>query len=104
MPTYDYECPDCKHKFEEFQKITDKPLKTCPKCKKRKVRRLIGIGQGVIFKGSGFYETDYVKKSGEKPESKPSGSAESKTETKPAKNAESKPAAKKSDKKSGEKK
>ena len=59
MPTYDYECPDCEHAFEEFQSITAKPLRKCPECGKRRLRRLIGAGAGVIFKGSGFYETDY---------------------------------------------
>ena len=103
MPTYDYECLDCGHKFEEFQKISDKPLKTCPKCKKRKVKRLIGIGQRAIFKGTGFYETDYVKKSGEKPEAEPSESGDSKPEKKAVDKNESKPATKKSDNKSGKK-
>jgi putative FmdB family regulatory protein len=60
MPTYDYECPHCGHAFELFQKMTDEPLKKCPKCKKE-VKRLIGTGSGIIFKGSGFYATDYRK-------------------------------------------
>lgn len=59
MPTYDYVCEHCEHEFEEFQLITAKPLRKCPECKKLKLRRLIGAGAGVIFKGSGFYETDY---------------------------------------------
>jgi len=59
VPTYEYECPKCKHRFERFQPITDPPVKTCPRCKGRKVRRLISSGAGVIFKGSGFYGTDY---------------------------------------------
>ena len=59
MPTYDYVCDNCEHTFEEFQSITAKNLRKCPKCKKSKLRRLIGAGAGVIFKGSGFYETDY---------------------------------------------
>ena len=59
MPTYDYVCEHCEHEFEEFQLITAKPLRKCPECKKPKLRRLIGAGAGVIFKGSGFYETDY---------------------------------------------
>jgi putative FmdB family regulatory protein len=61
MPTYDYECTACGNAFEVFQKITDKALEKCPKCGK-KLRRLIGGGSGIIFKGSGFYATDYRKK------------------------------------------
>jgi len=63
MPTYEYECDACGHKFEELQSITEKPLKKCPKCKKSKLRRLFGIGAGLIFKGSGFYQTDYRSES-----------------------------------------
>jgi len=63
MPTYEYECLSCKHVFEAFQKITDKPLARCPKCNK-KAKRLISSGAGIIFKGSGFYATDYKKKEG----------------------------------------
>jgi putative FmdB family regulatory protein len=59
MPTYEYECGACGHKFEEFQSITAKPLTKCPICKKRKVKRLVSGGAGFIFKGSGFYITDY---------------------------------------------
>jgi putative FmdB family regulatory protein len=59
MPTYEYECGACGHRFEEFQSIKAKPLATCPICKKRKVRRLVSGGAGFIFKGSGFYITDY---------------------------------------------
>ena len=59
MPTYEYECTACSHRFERFQSITAKPVRTCPECGKRKVRRLIGPGAAVIFKGSGFYQTDY---------------------------------------------
>ena len=60
MPTYEYECKACGHRFEQFQQMTAKPLEKCPKCKK-KLRRLIGNGAGIIFKGSGFYATDYRK-------------------------------------------
>ena len=59
MPTYAYECAACGHAFEEFQSITAKALRKCPGCGKPKLQRLIGPGAGVIFKGSGFYETDY---------------------------------------------
>ncbi|MBN1916844.1 MAG: zinc ribbon domain-containing protein [Verrucomicrobia bacterium] len=62
MPTYDYECQRCKHTFEAFQSMTEKPLSKCPECGGR-VRRLIGAGAGIIFKGSGFYATDYRSKS-----------------------------------------
>lgn len=63
MPTYDYECSACGHAFEEFQSISEKHLKKCPKCGKSSLHRLLGAGSGVIFKGSGFYETDYKNKS-----------------------------------------
>ncbi|MDR3275637.1 MAG: zinc ribbon domain-containing protein [Treponema sp.] len=57
MPTYEYECKTCGHHFELFQKMSDEPVKTCPRCS-REVRRLINGGSGIIFKGSGFYVTD----------------------------------------------
>jgi len=60
MPTYEYECSKCSHRFEEFQNITAKPLKRCPECS-GKLRRIISGGAGLIFKGSGFYVTDYKK-------------------------------------------
>src|ERR1700730_4370732 len=63
MPTYDYECDGCGHKFEEFQSMMDKVLKKCPACKKPKLRRLLGTGAAIIFKGSGFYQTDYRSES-----------------------------------------
>jgi putative FmdB family regulatory protein len=59
MPTYVYECDSCSHTFEEFQSITAAPLKKCPTCSENKLRRVIGPGAAVIFKGSGFYQTDY---------------------------------------------
>lgn len=59
MPTYEYECDACQHQFEEFQNLSDDPLTKCPKCKKKKLRRLFSTGGGLIFKGSGFYITDY---------------------------------------------
>lgn len=59
MPTYDYECQACGHVFEKFQSIKAPAVRKCPKCRKLKVRRLIGSGAGIIFRGSGFYQTDY---------------------------------------------
>jgi putative FmdB family regulatory protein len=58
MPTYGYECLKCGHHFDRFQRITEPPVKRCPKCR-GKVRRQIGTGSGILFKGSGFYITDY---------------------------------------------
>lgn len=63
MPTYEYACTDCAHQFEEFQSITAAPLRECPKCGRRTLRRLIGTGGGVLFRGSGFYQTDYRSES-----------------------------------------
>jgi len=63
MPTYDYKCNNCGYKFEYFQSINDNPLTKCPKCG-GEVKRLIGAGSRPIFKGSGFYETDYKKSNG----------------------------------------
>ncbi|MDB6167138.1 MAG: regulatory protein FmdB family [Verrucomicrobia bacterium] len=61
MPTYEYACPKCGHAFEHFQSMRDAPLTRCPKCRKLGVKRLVGSGAGLIFKGSGFYITDYKK-------------------------------------------
>ena len=70
MPTYDYICKKCQHTFEAFQRITDSPITDCPKCGlKNSVKRLIGGGSGIIFKGSGFYANDYKKSN--PPEKKP---------------------------------
>jgi putative FmdB family regulatory protein len=63
MPTYDYVCEACEHSFEEFQSMSEEPLKKCPQCGKKKLRRLFGTGAAVLFKGSGFYETDYRSES-----------------------------------------
>jgi len=85
MPTYDYECAACKHTWDEFQSMSAKPTKKCPKCGKLKANRKIGAGAGIIFKGSGFYQTDYrsdsYKKSAES-DSKSQTSSESKSEPK----------------------
>ena len=87
MPTYEYVCPPCGHEFERFQSMKDEPVKVCPECRKRQVKRKIGMGAGLIFKGSGFYETDY-KQAGRKKEKK----SESKSESKPKGADKKKPA------------
>jgi putative FmdB family regulatory protein len=87
MPTYEYECAACGHTLEEFQSFSEKPLRKCPRCGKMKLRRMIGAGAGIIFKGSGFYETDYKKKeapkggSADKKDSKSESSSESKCDS-----------------------
>ncbi|MEO8666234.1 MAG: zinc ribbon domain-containing protein [Ignavibacteria bacterium] len=73
MPTYDYKCDDCGHEFEVYQSMKDAKLTTCPNCGKNTLRRLIGSGSGLIFKGSGFYLTDYKNKSVEPANSSSSG-------------------------------
>ena len=72
MPTYEYKCTECGHLFELLQKFSDEPVKVCPQCG-GKVKRLIGPGAGAIFKGSGFYQTDYKNKSSNRPVEKKSG-------------------------------
>ena len=85
MPTYEYECPKCGHAFELFQSMRDEPLKKCPKCKKTGVKRLVGGGAGLIFKGTGFYITDYKNKSSKKEGGdKPAAGGDTKKTTPPA--------------------
>ena len=113
MPTYEYKCSNCGHEFEKFQSMSAAPIRKCPKCGKAKVKRLIGTGAGLIFKGSGFYITDYrsekYKEAAKKESSASTGgsgdaksssttggdgkaapAAPAKTETKPAKPAKAK--------------
>ncbi len=68
MPTYDYVCTKCGHEFEAFQSMKDAPLLKCPHCGRKSLKRLLGGGAGLIFKGSGFYETDYKRSSAKKAE------------------------------------
>jgi len=83
MPTYDYRCKACEHEFEEFQSMSAKHLRKCPECGKLKLERLIGTGAGIIFKGSGFYETDYRSESYKKgADAEKKSSSESKTDSK----------------------
>ena len=93
MPTYDYKCDACDHQWEEFQSIKAEPTKKCPKCGKSKAKRQIGGGAGLIFKGSGFYLTDYrsdsYKKAAEADKPQASTPAPAKTESSPAPKADS---------------
>jgi len=90
MPTYDYQCDACGNSWELFQKITDEPIKKCPHCGKKKAVRLFGTGAALMFKGSGFYETDYRSdsyKKGAKADNsggKSSESSDTKSTEKPA--------------------
>ena len=82
MPTYDYVCDACQHQFEHFQSMKDDALTKCPECKKKKLRRLIGAGAAIVFKGSGFYQTDYRSDSYKKSADAERKSNEPKTESK----------------------
>jgi len=92
MPTYDYECQQCGHEFEQFQSITARPLRKCPECGKLTLKRLIGTGAGIIFKGSGFYETDYRSESYTKAAQKEKGESSEKGTDKKEKKTKSKTA------------
>ena len=90
MPTYEYKCDACGYAFERFHSMTAEPVKRCPECGKAKVKRLIGTGAGLIFKGSGFYITDYRDKSytdKAKAESGSTTATETKSDAKPAEGA-----------------
>lgn len=86
MPTYEYECDACGHQFEEFQSITAEALTNCPECGKRKLRRLFGTGAAIVFKGSGFYTTDYRSESYKRGAEKEKKSAEKGSGDKKTKN------------------
>lgn len=95
MPTYEYHCDACSHDFEEFQYIKDEPLKKCPECGKNKLRRLISGGAAIVFKGSGFYQTDYRSesyKSSAKADSSASSTATTSSSSESSKKTESKKA------------
>jgi putative FmdB family regulatory protein len=99
MPTYDYECGACEHTFEVFQGINDPVKKKCPECGKNKLNRLFGTGAAIVFKGSGFYQTDYRSEGYKKAaEADKKSKSDPKSEKKPdAKKSETKPAKKKSE-------
>jgi putative FmdB family regulatory protein len=90
MPTYDYFCPACKHAFERFESIGDDAPKACPECGKKKAKRRIGTGAGLIFKGAGFYVTDYKSKTSSGSEAADKAAAKS-SEKKPAEKAKESP-------------
>ncbi|MFH5805914.1 FmdB family zinc ribbon protein [Alienimonas sp. DA493] len=86
MPTYDYKCRGCDHRWDEFQSITAEPTQKCPECGKKKAERVIGAGAGILFKGSGFYQTDYrsegYKKAADADKKSSAPHAESKSDSK----------------------
>jgi len=94
MPTYEYKCKACGHGFEKFQSITAAPIKKCPHCGKNTAQRLIGTGAGLIFKGSGFYITDY-RSEGYKEKAKAESAGGDTKKTESGTNGESKPSEKK---------
>jgi putative FmdB family regulatory protein len=104
MPTYEYICDACGNRFEKFQSMTSTPIKQCPACKKNKARRLISAGAGLIFKGSGFYITDYRSEGYKKDANAESGGGDSKPAKKDTAAADAKPASSDAKPASGESK
>ncbi len=102
MPTYDYQCDACDHKFELYQGINDSKKRKCPECGRLKLRRLLGTGAAVVFKGSGFYQTDYRSESYNKAKAadKPAESKSSDSKSKDSAKSKSSKATKSSDNKS----
>ena len=102
MPNYDYQCDACGHEWEMFQRMVEDAIKQCPKCKKKKARRLFGTGAAIMFKGSGFYETDYRSDSykkaakADKESQAPKTKSDSKSDSKSASKSEAKAKPKKS--------
>ena len=96
MPTYDYECDACSHSFELFQGINDPVAKKCPECGKNKLRRLFGTGGAIVFKGSGFYQTDYRSESYKKGAKADKSAGESKSSDSKSSSDSKAPAAKSS--------
>jgi putative FmdB family regulatory protein len=96
MPTYDYVCQACGHALEIFQSMSENPKRKCPKCSKLKLQRQIGTGAGILFKGSGFYETDYRSDSYSKG-AKEASEAKEKAKESPKKEKKDKPSKKKDD-------
>ena len=93
MPTYEYICRKCEHEFDVFQSMTDSPKRKCPKCGKNALERKIGLGAAILFKGSGFYQTDYRSESYKKSaEAEKPAKADAKTESKSEAKSDSKPA------------
>jgi putative FmdB family regulatory protein len=98
MPTYDYICDECGHEFEAFESITAEPRKECPECTRPRLRRKIGPGAAILFKGSGFYQTDYRSESykkaaeAEKSSGKPAPAADKSSDGAPKSSADSGPA------------
>lgn len=105
MPTYDYRCNACGHQFELFQSMNDKVKRTCPQCGKKELERLIGTGAALLFKGSGFYQTDYRSEGYKKAAGadKPGGAAEGTSESRPGGGPDAKPEPKKKDARGGAK-
>ena len=97
MPTYEYRCKACEHEWEEFQSIKAGPTRKCPDCGKLKAERIISAGGGVIFKGSGFYQTDYRSESWKKGEKADKKSQESASSGESKKSADTKSSGSKSD-------